>query len=394
MEQRRRRPVRGLRKLPGVKWPLAVANTSTTVDVLWQDGTRQLGVPSASLFRTDVRNEQDFFPGQRVVAKTLSPATDDADDAGGRVGVIKSLSYKDQTACVAWNTTRESSEVVDTVMSTYDLAPNSDHKFFYGNMVVRLRPTAASSVQGSNKATNDLSWIGHIVDLCDAKYIQVKWGDGNTSKVLLHEIAIIKPQSIDEMLQGMGDWVQDEDDDHPSGDKAQDETTIDGGSDAEDAPVGETAMGRVGNIIQAVIRTLSEVMLLAQGKMYMLSCSMALASRQEPALTTEKIRTCCSPRIRDGGDCHVEEAAAGDELFHFKHFDVVQSPQDHHYLDNKEQGSGGGRNWLKRVQKEWKILETSLPDTIYVRVFEDRMDLLRAVIVGATGTPYHDGLEG
>lgn len=31
-------------------------------------------------------------------------------------------------------------------------------------------------------------------------------------------------------------------------------------------------------------------------------------------------------------------------------------------------------------------------DTIYVRVCERRMDLLRAVIIGAAGTPYHDGL--
>ncbi|XBH98924.1 hypothetical protein VPH35_128368 [Triticum aestivum] len=31
-------------------------------------------------------------------------------------------------------------------------------------------------------------------------------------------------------------------------------------------------------------------------------------------------------------------------------------------------------------------------DTIYVRAFEDRMDLLRAVIVGPSGTPYQDGL--
>lgn len=31
-------------------------------------------------------------------------------------------------------------------------------------------------------------------------------------------------------------------------------------------------------------------------------------------------------------------------------------------------------------------------DTIYVRVYESRMDLLRAVIIGAEGTPYHDGL--
>ena len=31
-------------------------------------------------------------------------------------------------------------------------------------------------------------------------------------------------------------------------------------------------------------------------------------------------------------------------------------------------------------------------ETIYVRVYEARMDLLRAVIIGPSGTPYHDGL--
>lgn len=31
-------------------------------------------------------------------------------------------------------------------------------------------------------------------------------------------------------------------------------------------------------------------------------------------------------------------------------------------------------------------------ETIYVRVFEERMDLMRAAIVSASGTPYHDGL--
>ncbi|PHT33191.1 putative ubiquitin-conjugating enzyme E2 39 [Capsicum baccatum] len=42
--------------------------------------------------------------------------------------------------------------------------------------------------------------------------------------------------------------------------------------------------------------------------------------------------------------------------------------------------------------KEWKIPEKHLPESIYVRTYESRMDLLRAVIVGAAGTPYHDGL--
>lgn len=34
----------------------------------------------------------------------------------------------------------------------------------------------------------------------------------------------------------------------------------------------------------------------------------------------------------------------------------------------------------------------SATETIYVRSYEERMDLLRAAIVGAPGTPYHDNL--
>lgn len=33
-----------------------------------------------------------------------------------------------------------------------------------------------------------------------------------------------------------------------------------------------------------------------------------------------------------------------------------------------------------------------ITDAIYVRVYEDRMDLLRAAIIGACGTPYQDGI--
>ncbi|CAA0834863.1 Probable ubiquitin-conjugating enzyme E2 25 [Striga hermonthica] len=42
--------------------------------------------------------------------------------------------------------------------------------------------------------------------------------------------------------------------------------------------------------------------------------------------------------------------------------------------------------------REWKILQSSLPESIHVHTYETRIDLLRAVIIGPQGTPYHDGL--
>nr|GLL45438.1 putative ubiquitin-conjugating enzyme E2 38 [Ipomoea trifida] len=76
---------------------------------------------------------------------------------------------------------------------------------------------------------------------------------------------------------------------------------------------------------------------------------------------------------------------------HFKHFDLVDDSSDHHYYNMDVKGQRP-KAWLKKIQDDWKILKSDLPDSIYVRVYEKRMDLLRAVIVGPQGTPYHDGL--
>ncbi|KAG2681855.1 hypothetical protein I3760_11G163400 [Carya illinoinensis] len=76
----------------------------------------------------------------------------------------------------------------------------------------------------------------------------------------------------------------------------------------------------------------------------------------------------------------------------FKQFDTVEDYSDHHYTGQGSYTKQPSKNWAKRIQEEWKILEKDLPETIFVRVYETRIDLLRAVIIGAEGTPYHDGL--
>ncbi|CAJ1957185.1 unnamed protein product [Sphenostylis stenocarpa] len=76
----------------------------------------------------------------------------------------------------------------------------------------------------------------------------------------------------------------------------------------------------------------------------------------------------------------------------FKQFDTVEDTSDHYFVRNSSSMKQPPKNWAKKIQEEWKILQKDLPDSIFVRVYESRMDLLRAVIIGAEGTPYHDGL--
>ncbi|KAI3977429.1 hypothetical protein MKX01_000342 [Papaver californicum] len=43
--------------------------------------------------------------------------------------------------------------------------------------------------------------------------------------------------------------------------------------------------------------------------------------------------------------------------------------------------------WAKAIQQDWRLLEKDLPDTIYVRAYQERMNLLRAVTVEYPDTP-------
>ncbi|KAI3975163.1 hypothetical protein MKX01_004132 [Papaver californicum] len=92
-----------------------------------------------------------------------------------------------------------------------------------------------------------------------------------------------------------------------------------------------------------------------------------------------------------------QEDDADDEVIlkfrSFKSFDTVVDFSDHHYESKSvTKSKQASQKWAKAIQQDWRLLEKDLPDTIFVRAYEERMDLLRAVIVGAAGTPYHDGL--
>ncbi|KAI3852533.1 hypothetical protein MKW98_028612 [Papaver atlanticum] len=84
----------------------------------------------------------------------------------------------------------------------------------------------------------------------------------------------------------------------------------------------------------------------------------------------------------------------------FKQFDIIPKVfcnkddsifSDHYYYRDKPTTDFSIRT-NNSIEKEWCILKQGLPDSIFVRVYEGRKDLLKAVIIGPKGTPYHDGL--
>ncbi|BFZ63276.1 serine/threonine protein kinase [Saitoella coloradoensis] len=61
------------------------------------------------------------------------------------------------------------------------------------------------------------------------------------------------------------------------------------------------------------------------------------------------------------------------------------APSSHHFFN--QPSPAGNRTFISRIQKEHKILRQSLPEGILVRTYEDRLDLLRVLIIGPVDTP-------
>lgn len=61
-------------------------------------------------------------------------------------------------------------------------------------------------------------------------------------------------------------------------------------------------------------------------------------------------------------------------------------PSDHVFLSKP--ATEASRTRIKRIRKEYQILESSLPLGIFARTWESRIDLLRVLIIGPQGTPY------
>lgn len=62
-----------------------------------------------------------------------------------------------------------------------------------------------------------------------------------------------------------------------------------------------------------------------------------------------------------------------------------EAPPDHHFFGLSRPLTA---ELMRRIMKEHKIMQSSLPDGIFVRTWESRLDLLRVLIVGPFDTPY------
>ncbi|KAK1295716.1 putative ubiquitin-conjugating enzyme E2 23 [Acorus calamus] len=203
---------------------LQIVNTRTRVVVAWQDGSREFGLDSTSLIPIHTPGDQDFFPEEYVVEKSLDEVVHATEVK--RIGVMKTVDARERTACVTWLKPVSRPEDPrefdgEEIVSLYELDEHPDYDYCYGDVVIRLFPVTVSADLGSSKNQveehdrqvnfveyfdvrscdhaddvkvdemlkdcnnvdfSHLSWVGHVTGLGGGD-IEVAWADGTVSKV-------------------------------------------------------------------------------------------------------------------------------------------------------------------------------------------------------------------
>ncbi|XP_026661379.2 probable ubiquitin-conjugating enzyme E2 24 isoform X3 [Phoenix dactylifera] len=376
-----------------------IAKTKSKVDVLWQNGEHSFGIDPQTLFPVNNLGDHDFWPEQFVLEKITS---EDVHVPGiQRLGIVKNVDAHERTVNVKW-IAPEVKQAVDfrcassvEMVSAYELVENPDMSFCIGDIVFRhipcfdymennlevhsfgqrqrhnlpeqaLNSTLAGADALQKKHIGEtheeyfqgyLSCIGNVIGYKD-EGIQVRWASGIISKVRPIEIF-----GLDRLLD-------------PASTSSSLEESVPPDVSKEIAEQEKQLLHKKekkGDAKYEILKT-EELQLDLE--------DLDPVSLKRPV---EEAKQSEQPTFLPGNDI------PGN----FKQFDIVDDYSDHHFLNGIGSGfvsSQGTRGWLKKIQKEWSILKQDLPDSIYVRVYEERMDLLRASIVGAPGTPYHDGL--
>ncbi|KAG6896412.1 hypothetical protein C0992_008414 [Termitomyces sp. T32_za158] len=94
----------------------------------------------------------------------------------------------------------------------------------------------------------------------------------------------------------------------------------------------------------------------------------------------------CPSALKEFDD--TDECTIGTALT-WTRFEILSAaPLDHAFISSPP--AQPSKLFLSRLKKEYGVLSSSLPDTIIVRAYEDRIDLLRSLIIGPENTPYED----
>lgn len=402
-----------------------VINTSTEVDVQWNDLSITT-CPARDLMPDFAIDDEDaVFPGEIVCTNETLPLTGTGLEwatAPKRVGIVQQVNAADRIASVRWceesklaflessmtthiptTTIGPPSDVVEEV-SFYDIrAPESINRR-RGDFVLIPGHSAvidaqSTIIESESPHTGGIGWIGEVVDLQLDGVCVVRLGAAEP----VREIQLLTEQTIlafrgaddladpthaededamnfdsdtdDDELDDMDLDIDMEDDDAPWFEEGEEGIPIDEEDDSWSTENDDDDDKTSNTMDQAVDTT---------GPVEQPTISETTAGSQVNKGTNGTV-----PQDLPQNIASLEEL----RLLSFPNapspYDIFDAavPVNHPFAARVAATSA---SHIKAVQKEHKILRSSsaLPEGVYVRTWESRMDLIRVLFVGPLGTPY------
>ncbi|KAK9804890.1 hypothetical protein WJX72_010490 [[Myrmecia] bisecta] len=429
-----------------------VINTRTVVDVRWQDGGLEQGLAAAECLPFEQQDDHDFWP-EDVVEEKADELADTPPAWRPRTGIVQRVNAAARTAVIKWLEKGFDDQAAlmdiaclpETTVSVYAIQQHSVYAYALGEVAVLLdgmaerkapessraaQPNGASAsprpnshagmpasahaarsgqhtqqqqAQGASSVDSLLPCVGQIIGMQDGA-VKVHWLDGHESVVTRNQIYIVNNE-VDDMT---------DDEEGASEASAESEYTYEGSDymeddsdelseDADERPSYISA-GRAGG--SPVYEDLERPPFPSRQATSPLASGHAQPSHEAPATGSPAAdASCASPSAEPVAKA--ESAANGSAgpstaqpsagttfapVAGFPQFEVLDvAPSGHHYM-SQAPAAGNTRTFQKAVLKEWDSLRHNLPPSIWARAYESRMDLLRVLILGAAGTPYHNNL--
>ncbi|OQO06574.1 hypothetical protein B0A48_08357 [Cryoendolithus antarcticus] len=382
-----------------------VSSVSATVSIQWQDLSITTEPSIALIPDTAIDDEHAAWPGE--AAHTLASSKVDGLSRADRVGIIQSVKAAERMALIRWcpdasvaytqpDTITEDGDVAEMIeavvatatgetaeVSLYDLDAAAELNVRRGDVVLL---DSGDVYRDLSRGPSDVCWLGEVVDTQLDGLLLIRLGVSDEVRDVAlqreHVHVVIRSDGTDVLDDGGEDDADEEDSDW-------DMETDSEGDDAEEVTDEEEVVYQDENGDPMDIdEAENEDWESDEGGVDVdtdipegdLPPAVPVNGTSHETSTSNGVHSVTAHDIQPDGSARPTEPPPYLIL-------STPIPASHHFAT---QPSSSNPATTKRIGKEHRIISSSdaLPQGVYVRSWDSRLDLFRVLFIGPLGTPY------
>ncbi|XP_076809135.1 (E3-independent) E2 ubiquitin-conjugating enzyme UBE2O-like isoform X1 [Clavelina lepadiformis] len=368
---------------------IEVCATHTMVTIEWQDGTQSENVPTTQLVHVNHIDDNDFCPGDFLYRENAEAGTSSFLHSDV-YGVVLAADNENRMVVVQWFKLNSSSNKVEKLaqeeLSVYEVSEHPDFRFRVSDFVVRLCSLSDKEAVKTNQV------IGELLKVTNEGKLLVHWSDGTECEIFPQEALLIDPDEVDSLLEST---FIDSDLSTTSSDLSEGSwETLDSGDDsslAQNPSQSQQELDKISSV------TSDETEFSSNKENSQLHDTIVVSSVIDEIVSTvssrednEKILGVEEIAPDDDNLASIIMMTPGETDIGCQFYSDPKVPSNHYYLSVEFQPKNM-KIFMKAVKRDLYLLQ-SLPSGIFVKTYENRMDLLSVLFEGPHSTPYEDGL--